>query len=505
MRIACVDKNASDRAKLQKFIDDAYAECRHSIGHISFIQTYPVTKDELLLSKAPDAVIVGPSYTIEDTYAVCREIRDTFPQVPILLLLDPSIYSLRTLRRFEKICTDIFSSAEPVVRLVHSLSSYDGASRQKKGGKVIVVTGVKGGVGATSVTSALAHSAEALGKTAVVVDLSAVSAFIQYMATKRWQSPDYSALLVDGLSPDNVIVQRCLTTAPNGITVLLPPSGGSEIRELWLRDRQKFEVTLSIVEILKDLFDVVLLDVAGAEGILVFALSSKAHARLLVTSNDPASVHLLNASLSRVAELPGNAQVQVLINSLHDRGLTKEDILDFLYINEHFREEMCLLEPIPYDARGKNWIGTGNTFYTECGTSAQSIFDDALSTLLLSPDELEKRKPVKESLFTGLKRLTSQTLKKRIRFADKLPAPRSQANSSPAKLPLLRPVVANPETQAARSSELPSMVNDRIVFTGPESIVDSGYRPAAGESSIPPEAPAESTYLYQSPKLVSNE
>lgn len=388
MRIACVDKSATDRAKLQKFLDDAYEKCRATIGHLTLAQLYPVSQEELLLNSAPDAIIVGGGFSGEETYGVCREIRETFSNVPLLVLIQTNLYSLRTLKRFEPLCTEVLTYDDSPVRLVHVLSSIERRKRNAQTGKLVVVNGVKGGVGTTSITAGLAHAGQALGKSTVVFDLSTLGSLVQYMGAHRYQSPDYTSILVDGITPDSAMVERCLTTAPNGVTIFLPPAGGNEVRELWLRDQKRFEQTLHIIEILRDTYDVVLVDIAGAEGVLVFGLFARADTRLLVTSNDPAAIHLLSSALSRSAEIPGNSQVSILLTSLIENGLTKDDMLDFLFAHEHFQESMATLDPLPFDTHGKDWVGTGNTFYTECSPANQKQLEHIFRTLLLSVEGL---------------------------------------------------------------------------------------------------------------------
>ncbi len=496
MRVACVDRTAALRVVLQKYFEQSYERCRHSIGNVNLAQTIPCKKEELLVNAPPDVVAVGPGFGVEEAYALCREISRTFPGLPILVFLAADAYSLRSLRRFQKVCSDVFSMDDPPTRLIYKLSSFEENQGRSAQGKLITVIGVKGGVGTTSVVSGLAHAAEAVGKTAVVVDLSASGAFTQYMSAQRWQSPDFTALLTEGLVPDRAAVERCLTTAPNGINILLPPSGSTDIRELWVRDSSRFEITLAAIEVLKEIFDVVIVDTAAVEGVLPFALNSRAHARLLITSNDPASVHLLTSKLAELMEIPGDAQTQVLVNILWEGGLNKEDIVDFLYGNENFNELMAVLDPIPFDSRGRHWIGTGNTFYTESATAVQELFETALSTLLLSADEVHIRQEKKRTIFGGLRELAERATRRKSRVEGvirALPAP--TASKQAPRLTRLKPLSAASDS----ASEGPSLA--KIIYaTEPEPTNGTHQSPGGrivvgkagiteAESSVEPEQP----------------
>jgi hypothetical protein len=266
------------------------------------------------------------------------------------------------------------------------------------------------------------------------------------MATQRWQSPDYAAFLLDKIAPDMSMSERCLTVAPNGINLLLPPAGGNEIRELWLRDKSTFEITLTLIEILREKFDYIIVDTAATEGVLNFALNSQAHVRLLITSNEPASVHLLNLRLSELINIPGDSATQILINQLSERGLTKNDICDFLQMNGDFNNHMAIIQPLPFDTSGKHWMGTGNSFYTESSREVQDQLENCISIFSLSTEEIEAKKSITNGFFEGLKRLTKRSSKSKKIFAIRaLPAPFREDSSIPKSTTSdpLKPILAN--------------------------------------------------------------
>lgn len=490
MKIACIDRSASDRLKLHHLFEDAYESARNIAGHVVGNSAYPATLEEALLSTAPDVIAVGPTFNVEEAYSACRKLNAAFPNTTLFLFLSNENYSLRSLRRFSSLCTEVFSVDEPKTRLLHKLAQVDSGARHLRAGKLILIDGVKGGVGATTITAGLAHAAEAAGKTAVVVDLSPYASLIHYMQSHRWQSPDYATALLDGIVPDKSLVERCLVTAPNGVSLLLPPSGGTEIRELWLRDAQRFEITLSAIDILKDMYDMVLVDTSNAEGVLYFALATRAHSTVLVTSNDPASVHLLNAKLSNLASLPGESLVHVLINLLVDRGLTKEDVVDFLHVNDSFTPLMATLEPIPHEPHGRNWIGTGNTFYTESSSTTQQLLEETLATLLLTSEELERRREQSVGFFVGLRRIASRFIAKR-----------EQLEGRPLALPHLKPSTNVQLSNYLFSSHSASDSSDPSNVAQPavpaESNTDQGIPTATTNPS--------GTFRFSSPVLAPTE
>lgn len=433
MKVACLDKTASDRVDLQNKIELAYENCRASVGHLKTINTYPASLDEILINEAPNLVICGPSFSLEESYAACREVKDFFPEVPIIVFLSNDKFSLRSLRRFQRVADEIFQDDEQAIKIVHVLSSIEQNCKRKKSGKLITVQGVKGGVGTTSITAALAHASESIGKTAVIVDLSKRASLIQFMSAQKWQSADYTACILDQLTIEKSIVEKCVTTAPNGVSVLLPPSGGNEVREIWLRDPNKFEISLRVIDELKEMYDLVIIDQANVEGVLPFSLDLKADSRILITSNDPSSIHLLNATLSEIKDNPGEGNIHILVNSLVEKGLTKKDISLFLENNPAFTEEMNLMMPIKFDPRGQNWIGTGNTFYTESTSEIQNILDENLSIALLEKGELERRATKTNSIYQGIQQIKFSLFRKKKKQPSirALPAPEDEEKIAP--------------------------------------------------------------------------
>jgi len=376
MRIACVDKSAADRVDLQRLIENSYDSCRGTLGHTTTAFAFPVSKEELILGERPDAVAIGGSWELERAYSVAKEIKEVFAGIPILILLPQESFSLRALRRFERITSHVLSIEDDSIRIVHSiLRMQDENQTENNTGELICVSGVKGGVGATSLVSGIAHGFQAIGKSSVVVDLSSSCVFSIYMGCQRTTSVDYASILSDGRMPDLSLIQKCLIESPNGVTFLASPAGGTEVRELWLREPSRVELTLSMIEILRESFDAVIVDIAHSEGLLPFALNCRAGSRLLVSSNDPASVHLLSVELKKILDAPGDGDIKILFNVLSDYGLSYHDVKNFIASAHDFDYSEVDLTEFPFDKTASGWIGSGNTFFTESKPSQQQVIE----------------------------------------------------------------------------------------------------------------------------------
>lgn len=385
----CVDKSAADRLRLQKLIEESLDRCRDSIGHLPNLDSSPVSKDELLLrlslpapSKAqPSLIILGNSYSIEDLAAILKEVRECSSDIPILIFLKPESVNLRSLRRFEYYGAEVIQENDPPSRIVHHLIR---ASSQRKNiprGKLFTFSGIKGGVGTTSLVTGLAHAAQAKGLSVVVHDLSKENILPQYLGTKRRHSPEFRVLLTDRAQPSKQLIERSTVVAPNGIPVFLPPSGGIEIRELWLRSSETLELTLGVFDILSQLYQIVFVDLGVTEGLLPFALNSRADQRVTVSSNEPASIHLLSEHLEGSNFFHGLRPAQIVVQMLMERSLKQSDVTNFLLHNCHSKDLQFAVHFVRKDLRASQWIGTGNSLYTEAAAPLQRELEQLFSTL----------------------------------------------------------------------------------------------------------------------------
>lgn len=390
MRLACVDKTSADRLQLEKRLDDAFSAHRGVVGHLPHPTFTRAPIDELLFAARPETVVIGPGFGIEESFSACRQVREKFEGVPLVVIFSPENFSLRVLRRFERFTKALFTTDEPSVRLIHILFELGGESARPRKGALITVSGVKGGVGATSYVAGLAHAAESLGFTCVLIDLSPSGALLHYLGTPRAQSPEYTTLLTDLIRPERDLLDRLIAKAPNGISALLPPAGGRDVRELWLRDAKRLELSLGLIELLMEMFDLVLVDLAGSEGILPFGVLSQSDIRVLIGSNEPAAVFLLHRGVGELAQIPGDGTVAVALSQLLPTGLTAADVFDFVLTEFPADQAFLRLPQVPLDDRARHWVGTGNTLYTEGSKALQEALETHIRMLAAATGRFEK-------------------------------------------------------------------------------------------------------------------
>jgi hypothetical protein len=156
------------------------------------------------------------------------------------------------------------------------------------------------------------------------------------------------------------------------------------------------------------------------------------------------------------------------------------DVMDFLYSGDEREQALLLLEPIPFDARGRNWIGTGNTFYTEATRSTQRIIESQLMVLTGEAAEAEETRDAPLSLLAPLKR-----------FAKRSRRPRAISNSTQS----VPPPLALPTPIGPLSAEVP------VLGTEFDSQMTYSF-PIATEDNSADEATTGDFELYYAPQPV---
>ncbi len=392
MKIVCIDKNLDTRTELKNLVQSAFDVAADYLTQPQ-VNIYSIPTEELLVNSTPDILCFYAKDKVDSALLLCKELSTIYPDIPKAVFLSEELYELKNLNKFENYSCEIFSVTDKPVSIIYKLNILKRKFSATTTGALIQVIGAKGGVGTTSISAALAHAFSAYGKCAVLIDLSPTNALLHYLATEKFSSLEYTTLLKENTLPDQMALDNLLVTAKNGLTCLLPPIGSTDTRELWLRDTQRFEITLALIEILKKRFDIVIVDSSNSEGILNFAIQSRANINLFVTSTDPASIYNLNQRISNLFESSSESALKIIVNNINKSDFNKEDVLDFLWQNPNYSDVIFELPEIPFDKNGAKWIGSGNTFYTECSSKTQNALDLIAHSLLvqckLVPDDLK--------------------------------------------------------------------------------------------------------------------
>lgn len=423
-RIACIDARAEDRTVLRSRLEAMYARHRRGLRFGMNLELYVSSREELFLAPAPDIFVIGSGMRVDAAHSLCLELQAAYPEIPILLFLKEDSYSLRILRRFESACEEVFSDDESELRVVHAFMKYSKSVSTARSAKILNFHAAKGGVGATSIVIAIADVLSQQGKRVALIDLSKSGVIPFYLSAERWESRAFAVAIRQNTGFSEELVEDCVLRTPSGLYVVLPPAGGSEIRDVWLHDSERLEMNVALLNHLSEQFDYILVDSAHSEGLLPFALSCRASNNILLTNNEAASVHLAGQFLADVANVPGEGRVSLLFNLSTKDGLYSQDMTEFLERYAGYSEQSLITSAVPHDGRARYWIGSGESFYRTAGSRTKVALEEITAQLA----GLESR-PTQASFMQRLLRFRA-TRPKQAPLS--LPAPRTANGLIPA-------------------------------------------------------------------------
>jgi flagellar biosynthesis protein FlhG len=190
-----------------------------------------------------------------------------------------------------------------------SLGTHDSQTTQGNHVRVISVTSGKGGVGKTNVAANLALALSNLGKRVLILDADLGLANLDVMLGLN---PRYT---INHVLKREKTLDEVIVTAPGGFKLLPASSGIQELTEL---DRSQRLFFLSELDMLQDLFDVLLIDTGAGISSNVMYFNVAAMERLVVVTNEPTSLTDAYALIKVLTNKYQQKRFMVLINSVRN-------------------------------------------------------------------------------------------------------------------------------------------------------------------------------------------
>ena len=249
-------------------------------------------------------------------------------------------------------------------------------------GKIIMVSSLKGGVGKTTVTAALAHSLAKMGFSTLAVDMDfGVRSLDIALGHENSASPSCWDVMM-GMSSVGVAAESdarhdklYFMSAPMNVNAENAPSLTQKLLNNFLRS-------------VKQEFDYVILDMAAGTGRLLDMVrdSGDVSLSLIVCTQNAASIR---AAEKLGAELynTGEEKIRLIINSFDPALVGKGDNISITDIINH--SSVMLLGVVPYDKRVELLLSSGKTVIEDkrskagiaIGNIARRITDECVGLL----------------------------------------------------------------------------------------------------------------------------
>lgn len=282
---------------------------------------------ESVQQRDPEIVLihdqVGPMPALQAT----RDVVARRPGTAVMILteeMSPEVFAAamdagaRGLLRYpvsvEELETRLPSAAEWVTQMRRHLVSDSGDAASGGRGRLVVVSGTKGGVGTTTIAAHLAHEAvtRVAGRSVCLVELNLDNGDISdFFGIEHRLDVSDLAKVVDDLTSQTIV--SATHRSPTGLATLLGPSRIEDIGEVGERE------TVLIIAALRRQFDLVIVDAGGTVNPASAAAVSAADEVLLVTTPDLLSIRGAHRTIERWSRVQArNAEnVKIVVNRVH--------------------------------------------------------------------------------------------------------------------------------------------------------------------------------------------
>jgi MinD-like ATPase involved in chromosome partitioning or flagellar assembly len=315
-----------------------------------------------------DVVVIG-SGVAEKGVGIARQTHAIAPWVQIVMFVSDSGYGGGAFRAAQsagvrKVFPDSASPLDFLQELVAIHSDFRKEGRTHEG-KVVVIAHAKGGVGATSITAALAEVCSVYSCRTMLWDLDVETRDLSRSLTVSGAEAKVVGAWVNGsrdISRESL--RDALIPISSDVSVLMPPDKFAESMDL-VCHADGLGIAQRIVEVARVLFDVILVDTAGRMGPAVGGLIRSADVVLLVVDDTVLGLTAVDLYLSFIKSLVGSTEkLCFLVNPYSGAFTSIEQIAADLEPAHQLGSAPWRLPPIPNDAKAALWPGSGRTLYS---------------------------------------------------------------------------------------------------------------------------------------------
>lgn len=326
-----------------------------------------------------DVIVIG-SGVGERGVALARQANTIAPWVQIVLFVADSAYGGSAFRAAHSVgVRKVFPDSASPLDFLQELVAIHGEFR-KEGrtheGRVVVVIHAKGGVGATSITAALAEVCSVYNRRTMLWDLDVETRDLSRSLTVNGAEAKVVSAWVNGqrdISRESL--RDALIPISSDVSVLMPPDKFAESMDL-VCHADGMAIAQRIMELSRALFDVVLVDTGGRMGPATGALIRGADVVLIVIDDTILGLTAVDLYLTFIKTLVGSSErICFLVNPYSGAVMGIEQIAAELEPAHRLGEAPWRLPAIPNDPKAALWPGSGRTLYSMGQKSTRQVLE----------------------------------------------------------------------------------------------------------------------------------
>jgi cellulose biosynthesis protein BcsQ len=337
-----------------------------------------------------DVIVIGSGLG-EGAIAIARQASSLAPWAQLIMFVTDSAYGGGAFRLAQsagvrKVFPDGASPLDFLQELVAINSDLRKEGRTHEG-KVVVVAHAKGGVGATSITAAIADVCSEYGRRTMLWDLDVETRDLSRGLNAYGPEEKVVSSWVTGAQEiDRDTLRNALIPIGKDVGLLTTPDRFAEAMDL-VCHTDGMAIAQRIAEVSRADNDVVLIDTAGRLGPAIGSLIRIADIVLVVIDDTVLGLTALDPFLSFVKAVVGNSErITFVVNPSSGALMSVQEAAAELEPTHRLGAAPWRLPAIPNDPKAALWPGRGKTLYSLGNKQLRQVLEQVTRDLGLLGD-----------------------------------------------------------------------------------------------------------------------
>jgi Mrp family chromosome partitioning ATPase len=361
IEVGVVDLSAESRRRLGALLEKWSWESPDSV-----MTSFPklsinlLSPEEIKFHGGIEVCFVGPELINCDA-AYIATLRKALPTQILICVLDSRTYSFGMIEQLGRLeVDDVLVDSASKDEFFRRLLLLTRKVSQKRNGQVVLIDAVKGGVGATFVAAGVAESYLNQGKRVCIVDTDVITQdATRFLGCRPFVNEPLKLLLEQQRVVTSETVKECVFQVWDEETRLccMPPAAASD--QGTFSNPAVMRSFLAILDTLRGLFDIVVVDAAPLIASSRQTLAQIASRVCLIVDRDPAGAYAHRHALNVLSGCcRSDTEFIVVVNDTKRGGLSTRTLLDDVLVTKDRELSMFVM---PHHLRAGRWACSGAT------------------------------------------------------------------------------------------------------------------------------------------------
>jgi MinD-like ATPase involved in chromosome partitioning or flagellar assembly len=376
MKLLILDVSTEGQAFCAKRLESFSENDREMLD----LQVHLVSEKNLDEKLEQTDVLVMGSGLGEKAQTIARQALTKVPWLHIVMFVTDQAYHGGAFRAAHSVgVRKVFPDSASPLDFLQELVSIHAEFRRKgrtREGKVIAVVHAKGGVGATSISAAIAEVCSVFQKRTMLWDLDVETRDLSRSLTVNGVEAQVVSAWVNG---SKEVSRQTLTDAlipiSSEVSVLMPPDRMTESMEL-VCGVDSMNIVSRVIDLARVAFDAIIIDTGGRIGPATGSLIRLADTVLVVIDDTILGLTAVDLYLSFIKPLVASSDnILFAVNPYSGSIMSIPQLAAELEPAHHLGERPWRLPPIPNDPRAALWPGSGRTLYSMGQKSTRAVLE----------------------------------------------------------------------------------------------------------------------------------